>query len=579
VRKFLLSTAIEHKSKTIHAEDVDLLPVSRSKEIPPVSSVCLLDTHMMIPLSNLRWTIRWYILIVSLIVMPLSWNNILSCNVILVQRAGESSDLKQGFGFFSTATYDIDNGDFLGCVDFSNYWQAETNDTGFTSSRAFAGLLGAFITLATFICILVQCFNRHGKSCLWSVMKWSYMAAFLCQGACFLLWRSDLCSEFEDQVSQCSFGSDGIASIFNCALLFGMVIATFNSSPPRNPVFRCWHATESDFETDSECSKEEVIADDKETEIDVESQNPNSAAQASRRSSSRSIRTMKSSRSGAQSVKSHRSATQSTRDDGSVSLFSSKSWLSNPQKLTVKQHARRLEKKGNLWPMNQLNPQWPTRDYQGAPKKFVPIPENTNVGPFRAANISALKLSGKGSEDPAIDAKSGLPKTGLVPASVADMYLKQLRARQLANGITENIVPGKKKATKQPEEVTKASSKASTQKGEISPAASFLEAQLGKSIESLAKGVILEKGGFRKEETLVGSTLKIVDEYPRDTGSSKSDENDATKMITGSGVITVRIENVAGGRKTVMEETRPDGSRVVTTLIDPLPLEQELSGV
>jgi hypothetical protein len=489
--------------------------------------------------------------------------------VLFVRPAGESSGLKQGIGFFTTAAYDIDNGDFLGCVDFSNYWQAETNDTGFTSSRAFAGLLGAFITLASFICILVQCFNRHGKSCLWSVMKWSYMAAFLCQGACFLIWRSDLCSEFDDQESECSFGSDGIASIFNCALLFGMVIATFNSSPPRNPVFRCWHATESDFETDSEHSKEEIITDDKEKEIDVESQNP-SAAPASRRSSSRS---------GAQSVKSSRSASQNTRDDGSVSLFSSKSWLSNPQKLTVKQHARRLEKKGNIWPMNQLNPQWPTRDYQGAPKKFVPIPENTNVGPFRAANISAMTMSGKGSEEPAIDTKSGLPKTGLVPASVADMYLKQLRARQLANGVTETIVPGKKKVTKQPEEIKKTSSKGSIQKDEISPAASFLEAQLGESIESLAKGVVLEKGGTRTEETLVGSTLKIVDEYPSESGSFKSDENVATKIVTGSGIITVRIENVAGGRKTVMQETRSDGSRVVTTLIDPLPLEQELSGV
>jgi hypothetical protein len=357
-----------------------------------------------------------------------------------------------------------------------------------------------------------------------------------------------------------------------------MVIATFNSSPPRNPVFRCWHATESDFETDSEHSKEEIITDDKEKEIDVESQTP-SAAPASRRSSSRSNRSMKSSRSGAQSVKSSRSASQNTRDDGSVSLFSSKSWLSNPQKLTVKQHARRLEKKGNIWPMNQLNPQWPTRDYQGAPKKFVPIPENTNVGPFRAANISAMTMSGKGSEEPAIDTKSGLPKTGLVPASVADMYLKQLRARQLANGVTETIVPGKKKVTKQPEEIKKTSSKGSIQKDEISPAASFLEAQLGESIESLAKGVVLEEGGTRTEETLVGSTLKIVDEYPSESGSFKSDENVATKIVTGSGIITVRIENVAGGRKTVMQETRSDGSRVVTTLIDPLPLEQELSGV
>jgi hypothetical protein len=119
--------------------------------------------------------------------MPLSWNNILGCNVLLVRPDEESSGSKQGFGFFSTAVYDNDSGAFLGCVDFSNYWQAETSDAGFTSSRVCAALLGVFITLATLICILVQCFNRHGKSCLWSFMKWAYTGAFLCQGACFVI--------------------------------------------------------------------------------------------------------------------------------------------------------------------------------------------------------------------------------------------------------------------------------------------------------------------------------------------------------------------------------------------------------
>jgi len=475
--------------------------------------------------------------------------------MIQIGPSSETGSDNQGLGFFSSSVYDEESGNFLGCVGFSKHWKSQTDDIGYHFARAFAALLGTFITFATLICLLVQCFNRHGKSCLWNFMKWSYLSAFLCQCACFIIWHSDLCGGDEDTDAKCSMGSDGIASIFNCVLLFGMVIATFNSSPPRNPVFRCWHATEDNFETDSDYSKEKEIEQKETAEDDVESQDPKIGVEAKNvaensQRSSRSMRSMKSSRS-----------VISARDDSSVSLFSSRSWLSNPQKLTVKQHARRLEKKGNLWPMNQLNPQWPSREYEGAPKKFVPIPANSNLEPFKsAAKISEWKKSQKAPEEPAIDTKSGLPKTGLVPASVADMYLKQLRARQQANGITETVATSKK--TKEPKGIIKkVSSKESTQNGEVPETQSF--ELLGQSLESLAKSVILEEGGTRIEETLIGSTLKIVDVYPSVSGQSDS----SISMLPGD--VNFRTENLAAGRKTIMEEIRPDGSRVVTTLIDP----------
>lgn len=501
----------------------------------------------------------------------------MGCNVVLVEPSEESGGSEQGFGYFSTAIYDNDSGDFLGCVDFSNYWKEQSSDAAFKLSRAFAALLGVFITTATFVCLLVQCFTRHGKSCLWSLMKWAYMGAFLCQGGSFVIRSTDLCDAFEGKESSCSLGSDGIAAICNCALLFGMVIATFNSSPPRNPVFRCWHSTDDDCETDSENSKAEIPGDE-EGEQDVESQ-VKSVAQASHRSS-QSVRSAKHSRGG-----------DNSPDDCSVSLFSSKSWLSNPQKLSVKQHARRFEKKGNLWPMNQLNPQWPTREYEGAPKKFVPAPENTAVEPYRTSNLAVPKAATKNTTNPGIDTKSGLPKTGLVPASVGAAYLTQIRARQQANGITETVVVATKKSEKQEQDITKTSStssnikrtsltsKTSKENGEVPKVRSFEEAHLGKTLEQLCKSVTLQNGGTRIEETLVGSTVKIVDEYPNTSESSKSDKGNSTKMVTGAGVVTVRTEDCAEGRKTVMEETRQDGSRVVTTLIDPLTIVKELGGM
>lgn len=484
-------------------------------------------------------------------------------------RDGEAGS-KQGFGFFSTAVYDDDTGDFLGCIDFSSQLKEQASDLGFKLSRAFSGLLGAFITFATMICLLVQCFNKHGKSCLWSYMKWSYVGAFLCQGASFVIWHTDLCKEIDGEPAHCSIGWDGVASVINGVLLFGMVFSTFNSSPPRNPVFRCWHATDGDFETDSEYSEENVT---KHIDVDVESQQTKSVAQSSRRNSSRSIP----------------SSSRSVRDDGSVSLFSSKSWLSNPQKLTVKQHARRLEKKkANIWPMNQLNPQWPTRDYQGAPKKFVPLPETTAVEPYKSANLATWKKSESKTATPAIDTTTGLPKTGLVPASAAEMYLKQIRARQQANGVNETIVvaTGKKKTNKEEQPViakknTITSSTSGSKKSVSSrdSASKQKEATDVQAVERLGMTVVLKKGGSRIEKSMIGTTLKIVDEYPSDCKSVSSDASKSTRMVTDAGIVDVRTEYCVGGRKTTMEETRSDGRLVITTLIDPLTMEEELNGL
>jgi hypothetical protein len=59
-----------------------------------------------------------------------------------------------------------------------------------------------------------------------------------------------MCSTLEGEPSQCFLGRDGIIGAFNFILLLGMVIATFQSFPPRHPVFQCWGASDVDRDDD-----------------------------------------------------------------------------------------------------------------------------------------------------------------------------------------------------------------------------------------------------------------------------------------------------------------------------------------
>jgi hypothetical protein len=610
----------------------------------------------------LPFILSWYILIVSLIVLPLSWDVTMGCNMLLVGSAGAPRANMKGFGFFSTAVYDDETGLFLGCVDYSKLLKSETDDAGFKLGRAFGALLGASITLATFICLLVQCFNKHGKSCLWSFMKWLYVMAFACQGASFALWTTNLCQEFEGEESRCAVGSDGIIAIGNCILLFGMVIATFNSSPPRNPVFRCWYAMaeeeedEEEFETDDSAVEEGTA--------------------------------------GTESHKSKKSEkSQGKRASDEVSLFSTRSirtLRSNGPRLTVKELARRLERK-NIWPINQMktNDRQTTtvtkpadddhfddprvRTYYRSQRRVFSKFENEKPGKKAKSNdtvqtmqansndestIESLKendqsnaqaeavtrdIETQGSEhvftpssfykkfssaheegietrlaasflqqirqkhtpkesqgtttrvdkeqeikklleeeeeEEAISLKSGSTKSG--SAKTASTKSASIKSGSIKSG---SIKSGSIKSGSQKSFGTKNGSKVSTSKDSISSVqenestGSSATAQ-SYLLEQLRRSVVLHKGGVRIHESRIGNTLKIVDEYPApgDNGKNQKQRDDGTSSqkaakSTASQIVKVRTEYCPEGRKTIMEETRPDGSCLVTTLIDPLTIE------
>jgi hypothetical protein len=572
----------------------------------------------------------------------------MGCNMIVVGSQTDSPQDLKGFGFFSNAVYDDETGGFLGCVRYSEYLTDKTKDTGFKLGRMSAILLGIFITLATLVCLLVQCFNKHGKTCLWAFMTWSYVAAFVCQGGAFLIMMTDLCDEYEGEEYQCRLGGNGITSIINGVLLFGMVIATCNSSPPRNPVFRCWYAAGEECDTDES------------DEDDVE--NPT-------KSLSRSAK---------------RGSTKRGSDDNeeSVSLFGSnhskKSWLSFGPKLTVKQKVKNLEGK-HLWPMNQMkSPELESRaapapKKQGNDEEVVDPRVQTYYRTQRSVfkrfeatknpdtvkhvdtlqtdsgstegSVASLKAKAASSGED-FTTKDSMPRSTAVESAIvnrsipynayttsvekeegietplAQAYLRQLRPHQAVNETPEP------EAEEEPEEVASVKSgsvkSGSVKSGSVKSGSAKSGSVKGRSIKSgsaktdtvksngsanssvksnrssgsrggessinsigsdstastflvqqLAATVILGKGGVRKEKTTIGKTMKIVDEYPA-SAESLSKRKEGSKRSSAAPIVKVRTEYCPEGRKTVMDEARPDGTRVVTTLIDPLTIDEQL---
>eukprot|EP00537_Pseudo-nitzschia_pungens_P006813 CAMPEP_0172377006 /NCGR_PEP_ID=MMETSP1060-20121228/68678_1 /TAXON_ID=37318 /ORGANISM="Pseudo-nitzschia pungens, Strain cf. cingulata" /LENGTH=616 /DNA_ID=CAMNT_0013104673 /DNA_START=332 /DNA_END=2183 /DNA_ORIENTATION=- len=223
-----------------------------------------------------RRIVLWYILLGSIVIFPLTLNVSLGCRFVTVVNKDDTEntgDVKntvnnydaQGLGPFNLAIYDSqqivlggtsDNfNTFLGCVDYSLFWREATgNDFAFTMHRVASGCLLAFTTLATIICTCLQCFTKRGKSHLWNVMRAFYIGALLSQGLMYSVFGSEMCKE-ED--NKCTPGRNGVAGAFNVVLLMGMVVATFLSLPPRNPVFQCWGSSESDYESDGDGSSTE----------------------------------------------------------------------------------------------------------------------------------------------------------------------------------------------------------------------------------------------------------------------------------------------------------------------------------
>ena len=70
----------------------------------------------------------------------------------------------------------------------------------------------------------------------------------------------------------------------------------------------------------------------------------------------------------------------------------------------------------------------------------------------------------------------------------------------------------------------------------------------------------------------MGNKLEIIDEYP---STPIDGEIIPPPDADGTDIVKVRTEYCPEGRKTIKDISRSDGSRIVTTVIDPMPSEDE----
>lgn len=188
-----------------------------------------------------RRFLLWYILLGSFIILPLSWEVFDGCKLLEVES--------QGYGLFKRAAYDSEG--FIGCVEYSSDFMAD-DDIYFKIARTAGLTMVMFATIASIICLFIQCFSKAGKSKLWLVMRLTFLLSFISQGTVFAIYGTEL----RASSGEWKIGSNGIQAAFNFIFLLIMVIATVSSLPPKNPVFRLWYDL-PDYDTDKASFEED----------------------------------------------------------------------------------------------------------------------------------------------------------------------------------------------------------------------------------------------------------------------------------------------------------------------------------
>jgi hypothetical protein len=462
---------------------------------------------------------RWYILLVSFVVFPLTLDLSLGCQFIIIGSVTDDQGRQenQALGLFNSAVYDETDGSFLGCVDFSITLKEQTNDAGFRLSRFAGGFMLTFTIMATLLCICVQCFSKSGKSWLWNAMRFSYTGACLCQGFMYAIFSSDICTSFEGEDSQCWLGRNGVAGVFNFALLLGMVVATFYSFPPRHPVFQCWGSDlDRSAEEGSTEEEDEELQKQKGKEVDT-SANESMNESVSLFGNSRASRSVKSTR----SVKSNHSTK------------SSKSRLAADEtKLSVKESRTDDDDK------------------------------------YSAAESGSLREDRMvRSIEPAVNGEEAVQAgttTGSLAGSIGSMASRMWKSDKKTDLASKSQGSDNQSAGSSFKGVSKRISKIETAIGRVDHAKTVVPSDVQPSPVMSSVNLILADPAARAKSYPIDHRIEIVDEYPAKAGEGLN----APHSSDGPDVVRVRTEYYDQGSRTTKEVTHHDGSRTVVTIID-----------
>ena len=167
----------------------------------------------------------------TLLSMIFSYVGLAGCQFMKVRVDEVDEDF--GFGFFNQVAYDSD-GDKFGCLPYDE----DTKDDFFSDSpwkagRAFGTLTVMTLTFAFFTLALVMLFLDMYKGILWIALRVMYTIAFLTNLFTFSVFAADICSD-----TDCTVGPSGGLAIFNIWILIFLIIISWLTLPPPNPVFR-----------------------------------------------------------------------------------------------------------------------------------------------------------------------------------------------------------------------------------------------------------------------------------------------------------------------------------------------------
>ena len=494
-------------------------------------------------------------------ILPLTYSVAFGCQFINVGFDSKNTAF-QGLNIFKTSVYaeaqtgSNDLGKFLGCVNYSQYWEDQTEDIGFTIARIAGRLLLVFITLATVTNICVQCFSKHGKSHLWNFMRICYIMAFFCQASMYVMFASDMCTDTNNE-QKCWPGQNGIVGVVNSVLLLGMVATTMVSFPPSNPVFQCWENDENS------CSD----SDDGSTGSDEDDDDENATK-------SKSI-------GGGGSV-----------SDG-VSLFggsrTSRRSRAQQSRMTEEEEIS-IAEKGLSTASSKL-------------KGLVISSFKSNRSSISGSKIQKISSASSYQSMSVPGVEKYLVKSG--SGSISNKSVRSKTSQKSVSGsvstvepylVTENNGSGEDASIVTSSDKASASSQRSSNNsqcsfrskiktasesvtGSLAPFFSNKTAEISNFIEQLVEITELTEGGRRVKTEKKGTQIELVDEYPKKTdGEIQSNPS--------SDLVKIRTEYYDLGSRTVKEISHSDGScTVITTILanpasdEPVPTEQQVSEV
>lgn len=498
----------------------------------------------------------------------------LGCRFINV---GFNQNNFQGLGIFKTSIYaeaqtgSNDLGEFLGCVNYSQFWEGQTDDLGFAASRFAGGFLLGFTTLATILNICLQCFSKHGKSSLWNLMRVCYLLALVSQGIMYAIFGSDMCTDL-DSTQTCWPGRNGIAGVLNFVLLFGMVITTCASFPPRNPVFQCWGSQEDYGDEDEEDSTDEEDGDMKK----FKSLGAGKGDYDDASSLGDAVSLFGGSRMSRKSKKS------SYQQQSSVKSIMKEEEISVAEKgLSVSGSTKSHKSKASI-------------SIAGAEKYLVntetgsvankSIPNSTSL----MSRISTVSnASRKSKSESVVEPEPFLvTEEDSVHGKSSVVTSKSNRSsKSNASQILKKLIPGAKKnlvTKKEPNDNASISSSKSNRShrssqskaamvnstGSVASALSNNTEEMANFVEQLVEMTELSDGGRRVKTDEQDRQIELVDEYPAKV-------NGEIELNPSSDLVKIRTEYYDLGSRTVKEITHSDGSRTVITTIVASPTNNE----